>query len=417
MTSRTALLNSLTFLGTSSGVPTPFRNVSGSCLSFTDGGVWLFDCGEGTQHQLQKASNVSAGKVQRIFVTHMHGDHCYGLPGFMCSMSMHWQRPGIVAPPSEYEAFFANPQADPEDYTGPWYHDWFSKESQYLELVGPQGLGEFLRTVLRTSEAGFGYKYRVTELRERPTDMPDHISVGSESTENLFTHEANPQYLYPDKKGQYHVLAPGPDTSGVEVKACKLGHRVFCLGYAVTEATSPGALDMAKVAQLGVPKGPLLGKLKGGEPVTFTPAAKGEAQAEITVSPSDCVGDPVPGRTILMLGDTCESSLCHGIAQGCDFLIHEATFDDANEHLALPRGHSTSRMAGKFAKKLEAKNLILTHFSARFPPIHKDPEPIERLIAQAAEEVDPQRTVVHAAEDFRVFDLSRKAAAKAKGKK
>ena len=80
----------LIFLGTSAGVPTRSRNVTAILLDLkhpTRGGLWLFDCGEGTQHQLLHTS-YHPGKVDKIFITHLHGDHLFGLPGLLCSRSM-----------------------------------------------------------------------------------------------------------------------------------------------------------------------------------------------------------------------------------------------------------------------------------------------------------------------------------------
>lgn len=76
-----------TFLGTSSGTPTKNRNVSGLALSAGGRGWFLVDCGEGTQHQLLHVP-YSLHNLQAIFITHVHGDHCYGLPGLLSSASL-----------------------------------------------------------------------------------------------------------------------------------------------------------------------------------------------------------------------------------------------------------------------------------------------------------------------------------------
>ncbi len=102
----------IVFLGTSSGVPSPDRNVS-SLAIVLDGTVLLFDCGEGTQHQLLRAP-VRSGAIDVVFITHLHGDHVYGLPGLLATLSMS----GRTAP---------------------------------LTVVGPEGVGAYLDAVLTTS--------------------------------------------------------------------------------------------------------------------------------------------------------------------------------------------------------------------------------------------------------------------------
>jgi ribonuclease BN (tRNA processing enzyme) len=78
----------ITFLGTSSGVPTRSRNVSSVAVRLPQRAeFWLFDCGEGTQHQLLR-SEIKSSQLTRIFVTHMHGDHIYGLMGLLASCGL-----------------------------------------------------------------------------------------------------------------------------------------------------------------------------------------------------------------------------------------------------------------------------------------------------------------------------------------
>ncbi len=79
----------LTFLGTSAGTPTRTRNVSALALHWTQSSEqWLFDCGEGTQHQILRAPSVRLSRLSRIFITHLHGDHIYGLPGLLATRSL-----------------------------------------------------------------------------------------------------------------------------------------------------------------------------------------------------------------------------------------------------------------------------------------------------------------------------------------
>lgn len=90
----------IVFLGTSSGVPTKTRNVTGIAVREEKGSGWyLIDCGEGTQHQILH-TNLSVNSLQAIFITHIHGDHCYGLPGILASAGMSGRKEPlkIIAP-------------------------------------------------------------------------------------------------------------------------------------------------------------------------------------------------------------------------------------------------------------------------------------------------------------------------------
>lgn len=78
----------LIFLGTGAGMPSKQRNTSSVVLNLVEerGTYWLIDCGEATQHQLLYTS-LKPRRIEKIFITHMHGDHIYGLPGLLGSRS------------------------------------------------------------------------------------------------------------------------------------------------------------------------------------------------------------------------------------------------------------------------------------------------------------------------------------------
>ena len=90
-----------TFLGTSAGTPTRSRNVTGLALCLSGPKPWyLVDCGEGTQHQVMR-TRYSVMQLRAIFITHIHGDHIFGLPGLLTSASMlgRTEPLDIIAPP------------------------------------------------------------------------------------------------------------------------------------------------------------------------------------------------------------------------------------------------------------------------------------------------------------------------------
>ena len=71
----------LQFLGTGAGMPSKSRNVSALALNLDSPAAqtWLFDCGEATQHTILHTT-VRPGRIRRIFITHLHGDHILACP-------------------------------------------------------------------------------------------------------------------------------------------------------------------------------------------------------------------------------------------------------------------------------------------------------------------------------------------------
>ncbi|MHA8109968.1 ribonuclease Z [Lactobacillaceae bacterium Melli_B4] len=122
------------FLGTGSGVPGKFRNVSCTALRLLDecNSVWLFDVGEGTQQQILR-SNLKPRKINKIFITHLHGDHIFGLPGLLSSRS-------------------------------------FQGGDTPLTIYGPKGIKDFVQVSLGVSKTKLAYKIIYQEL-----DQPGKI--------------------------------------------------------------------------------------------------------------------------------------------------------------------------------------------------------------------------------------------------
>lgn len=132
----------LFFLGTSAGVPTRTRNVTSILLDLqhpTRSGLWMFDCGEGTQHQLLRTA-AHPGKLDKIFITHLHGDHLFGLPGLLCSRSM----AGNIQP---------------------------------LTIYGPPGIREFVETSLRISGSWTDYPLEIIEIKPGVVFKDDAYTV------------------------------------------------------------------------------------------------------------------------------------------------------------------------------------------------------------------------------------------------
>jgi ribonuclease Z len=87
----------LFFLGTGAGIPAKLRNVTAIALKLLEerGAIWMFDAGEATQHQILHTS-IKPRRIEKIFITHLHGDHIYGLPGLLSSRSFQGGESGVT---------------------------------------------------------------------------------------------------------------------------------------------------------------------------------------------------------------------------------------------------------------------------------------------------------------------------------
>jgi ribonuclease Z len=135
-------------------------------------------------------------------------------------------------------------------------------------------------------------------------------------------------------------------------------HRADTIGYALAEHTRLGRFHPERARELGVPEGPLWGRLHKGETVTLEDGRR--------VGPEDLVGVPRAGRTVVYSGDTRPHLPLLEAARGADLLIHEATFGGDEAERAIETGHSTAAEAARIALEAGVRRLVLTHISPRY---------------------------------------------------
>jgi ribonuclease Z len=135
-------------------------------------------------------------------------------------------------------------------------------------------------------------------------------------------------------------------------------HRADTIGYALVEHDRLGRFDPDRARELGIPEGPLWGKIHKGETVTLDDGRR--------IAPSELVGEARPGRTVVISGDTRPVAALEEVAKGADLLVHEATFSQEDHERARETGHSTSLEAAEIAARAGVKQLVLTHISPRY---------------------------------------------------
>ncbi|MDT2595731.1 ribonuclease Z [Enterococcus dongliensis] len=302
----------LEFLGTGAGVPAKHRNVSSLALKLLAerNAIWLFDCGEGTQMQILRTT-IRPRKIEKIFISHLHGDHIFGLPGLLSSRS-------------------------------------FQGGEEPIELYGPAGLESYVRTSLQVSKTRLAYPLHFIELSEG--------------------------VIFKDKQ--------------FTVECMRLDHGIDSYGFRVTEANHEGMLQVEKLAELGIPAGPVYGKIKQGQTVTLSDGR--------VIDGKEFVGSSKKGRIVTIFGDTRFTDRSSQFAKDSDVIIHESTFNKNEAKLAHAYFHSTTQQAAMIAKKAQAKKLMLTHISARY--LAKQAKELE----EEAQEIFPNTQI---AKDFDSIDI------------
>jgi ribonuclease Z len=135
-------------------------------------------------------------------------------------------------------------------------------------------------------------------------------------------------------------------------------HGVTANGYCLVEEPRPGRFDVDKALKLGIPQGPLFGRLQAGETVGLPQGG--------TVAPEQVLGPPRAGRKVVIAGDTRPGREVLEVSREADLLVHEATFASEEQGRADETLHSTAAGAAELARLAGVKMLALTHLSNRY---------------------------------------------------
>ncbi|WP_298808143.1 ribonuclease Z [uncultured Psychrobacter sp.] len=308
----------LTFLGTSAGVPTKQRNVTAlaiECLNPHTSGVqqgsrqqnnqnkksrpWvLIDCGEGTQQQLLH-TKLSLHQLAAICITHVHGDHCYGLPGLLASAAMSGRR-------------------------------------EPLTLIAPKAIATLLEAITATTELYLPFALDFIAIEEVLAEQGDTNKVSISLS----------------------------DQHQLDIDITPLSHRVASHAFGITQTISRRILNTDKLMADGIPASALWGKLQQGEDVM--------TEDNRQLRSVDYVDNEIQRTRVVVAGDNDAPNLLSKAVINAGLLVHEATY--THEVLTKIRAknpdydpmHSSAQLLGEFAQAAGLKNLVLTHFSARY---------------------------------------------------
>ncbi|SFH02437.1 ribonuclease Z [Pedobacter insulae] len=271
----------VTILGSSSATPVYNRNPTAQLLNCNEK-FYLIDCGEGTQQQLIKFG-LKASKIDFVLISHLHGDHYFGLIGLLSSMHLN----GRIKP---------------------------------IHIFAPEALKEIL---------DIQFKHSDTKLRYE-----------------LIYHFINP------KKSEIIL-----ENSDVVIQTIILNHRIPCTGFKFTEKKRLRKVVVERLEAAGVPL-EYYAMLKRGLDLTLP---NGEVLLNV-----DYTTDSATPKTYAYCSDTLMDERYFNSIRNCDTLYHEATFlhemiDRANE-----THHTTALQAAEIASLVQAKKLLLGHFSSRY---------------------------------------------------
>jgi len=294
----------LIILGSSAAIPVRERNLSSIALKYKNE-IILFDCGEDLQRRLIDAG-LKFNKPMKILISHFHGDHVIGLPGLLFRLGL-------------------------------------SERNSPMVIIGPRNL--FLYLYLHRKILGLKTNYPLTIIEI------DHLNNRLIEFEGLES-----EIPKSEVKLEHNIIF---ENNRYLIKYTLVEHSVITFGYSFIEKLRNGKFNPERAREIGIPESRLWKQLQEGKIIEF----EGK---KINPLKEGIVGPKRQGRKVTYSGDTvpCESLI--ELGKNSDVLIHEATFSKDLADIALEKKHSTSEDAANVAKKMDAKQLILTHISSRY---------------------------------------------------
>lgn len=272
----------VTILGCHSATPRSNAHTSAQLLEIRND-FYLIDCGEGTQSQLRKYK-IKFSRIERIFISHLHGDHFFGLIGLISTFSL------------------LNRKTD-------------------LNVYGPPGLKEIILQQLKLSNSWLSYPLIFHELSSSESEL-----------------------IYENEK--------------LEIYTIPLSHRIYTNGFLFKEKPVSRKLNMSAIAKYPEIDTCDYQNLKNGKDF--------KTHKNQIISNTDLTLDPPKILQYAYCSDTVYDERITPLIQGVDLLYHESTFLEERKDLAAKTKHSTALQAAMIAKKANAKQLILGHYSSRY---------------------------------------------------
>ena len=316
-------------LGTSSARPTSIRQVSGSLISCQDG-IAIVDAGEGFQSRFAiqrkrmktfEKYHLKSSKVSVLCLTHGHLDHTWGVLPWLQSLALdNRNQPLLVIGPTTIEVIDALLEKRPLPNETP--QSDLAVQYQFWHKLGgiSSNLGYPVKWVLGAVNEGRWIEF---------TDSGEIIELSE----------------MPQPEGWRHNrIEPLPTI-----------HTIPSCAWRLSTASKKGKFNRQRAIELGL-----------SEDETATLAAGKDLQhnGDLLLS-KDFRGSEIESLSIVISGDTSEMAPGITSLNGCDLLIHEATFvDDFSQH-ADDYLHSTASGAARTAIACGAKHLVLTHYGAR----------------------------------------------------